>query len=456
MHRVAIAAPAEALRAVLVQLAVHGSVELAGDLPEAAGAASDALRRIESSTPGQRMAPLVAFDEPDVQRLETQKSRELLAGEVELDRHKRMAITQKDAALFVGWMPDQRVAELRQSLQAHGAAVVELAPPTGEMPPTLLRSTRIAGPFRLLVDTYGVLPYSDVDPTAFAAIAFIVMFGMMFGDAGHGMLLVLLSLLLARARHGRLARVRSSWPLVLAAGASATIFGVLYGEFFGPTGVVPTLWIAPLAQPLELLKAGLVVGSLLLAVSYLLGAANRWRERGVAASLYAQGGFAGALVFLGIAAVAVGWSRAFPIAKIVGSILAALGMVLVFIGALAETEEGMGGVTRGVVEVMDVVVRIGSNIVSFARLAAFGMTHAALSLVTLEGARHLAGGVVGWFLTAVLFTVGTVLALTLEGMVAAIQALRLEFYELFSRVFENEGRPFTPFTLPVRRAEDMQ
>jgi V/A-type H+-transporting ATPase subunit I len=56
---------------------------------------------------------------------------------------------------------------------------------------------------------------------------------------------------------------------------------------------------------------------------------------------------------------------------------------------------------------------------------------------------------------AVLFAIGTAVALALEGMVATIQALRLEYYELFSRVFEEEGRPFTPFVLPVRSTEEI-
>ncbi len=468
MHRVAIATPAKALRGVLVTLAARGAVELAGELPPAEGEFTDALRRLDAAGvgagpgpgagpavgAGTHAAPVISAQLPDVHALEEQRARDLLAGEAELDRRARMAITQKDVAVLVGWAPDQQLGALRDSLGGQGAAVVDLPTPASEIPPTLLRPTRLAAPFHLLVNTYGVLPYSDVDPTAFAAFAFVVMFGMMFGDAGHGLLLILLSLLLARQRHGPLARVRASWPLVAAAGVFATIFGLLYGEFFGPTGLVPTLWLAPLARPLVLLAAAIVVGSSLLAVSYLLGAANRWREGGAAMALYAEGGLAGGLVFAGIATAAAGWIRGVPFAKGAGVGIALLGLLLVFIGTLVQAGRGAGGVTRGVVEVVDVVVRIGSNIVSFTRLAAFGMTHAALSLVTLQGAQHLAHGVIGWVAAALLFLVGTALALALEGMVATIQALRLEYYELFSRIFEEEGRPFTPFSLPVRPMED--
>jgi V/A-type H+-transporting ATPase subunit I len=98
------------------------------------------------------------------------------------------------------------------------------------------------------------------------------------------------------------------------------------------------------------------------------------------------------------------------------------------------------------VELFDLVVRLGSNVVSFTRLAAFGLTHAALGLVVWNGARGLwqhgwAGAAGG----ALVFAAGTALAFSLEALVAAVQALRLEYYELFSRVFVTRGRPFRPW-----------
>lgn len=453
MQRIAVATPIDGVREVLVDLAERGTVELAGELPPPSGAAAESLQRLAGTVPPQATPALSAL-EPDIQALESGGARDLLAGEVELDRRRQQAIQQDDVAVFVGWTPSDEIPELRRSMEGRGVAVVELpAPP--ELPPTLLQRTKLAGPFRMLVDTYGVLPYSDVDPTAFAAVAFVVMFGMMFGDVGHGGLLVVLGLALGRIHQGPLAAFRSAWPLLVAAGAAGAFFGLLYGEFFGPTGLVPTLWLAPLEEPLPLLKAAVVVGSVLLSISYLLGFANRWRESGPASALYSEGGLAGGLVFAGIALAALGWSRNANAATLAGGVTALVGLVLVFVGTISRTNVDFAGITRATVEVLDTGIRVGSNIISFTRLAAFGLMHAALSLVTLEAAQRFASaGPLGWALAVIVFIIGTLVALALEGVVASIQALRLEYYEIFSRMFAEEGRPFAPFAIPVRKAED--
>jgi V/A-type H+-transporting ATPase subunit I len=101
------------------------------------------------------------------------------------------------------------------------------------------------------------------------------------------------------------------------------------------------------------------------------------------------------------------------------------------------------------VELFDLVVRLGTNVVSFARLAAFGLTHAALGAIVWSGTTalwHRGGAALA--AAVLLFVVGNALAFALEALVAGVQALRLEYYELFSRLFRSQGRPFRPWRLP--------
>jgi V/A-type H+-transporting ATPase subunit I len=311
---------------------------------------------------------------------------------------------------------------------------------------------RLARPFRPLVETYGSARYEDLDPTPFAAATFVLMFGMMFGDAGQGLVLVWLGLFL-RGTRGRLATLRSAWPLVVASGASATFFGLLYGEFFGPTGVIPALWIEPLEDPERLLLAAVAVGAVLLAGSYAIGTVNRWREEGFVAALLAPSGFAGIAVFLGGAIALAGLAREVRTLLAFGGVLVTAGVVLLAIGFLLEAGRGPAAVAQATVEVVDAVVRVAANVVSFARLAAFGLMHGALTAIVWDGTVALWGG--AFALAAIaLFLVGNAATFALEALVAGVQALRLEYYELFSRIFAGEGRPFSPWAIPLATREE--
>ena len=352
-------------------------------------------------------------------------------------------------AAVLGWAPAIRVGELNAHLESLGGAVVPLTAPPGRIPPTLLAEGASGRAFDLLVETYATVPYADVDPTLVAGLAYAVMFGVMFGDAGHGLLLVAVALLL-RAGHlpyARGPRVRRAWPFLAGGGVVSIVTGLLYGELFGPTGVVPVIWLDPLAEPVRLLVAAVGAGAVLLAGAYAIGVVNRVREGGWGYAVYAPTGVAGALLFLGLGGAAAG-------AIVVGAWLVAAGVVLsvaalalAFIGLLAASTGGAAGVVQAVVELVDLVVRLGSNVVSFARLAAFGLTHAALTTLVWNATTGL------WrpgptAVAAVLVVVaGNLFILAMESVVAGIQALRLEYYELFSRVFTTSGRPFRPWQL---------
>jgi V/A-type H+-transporting ATPase subunit I len=328
--------------------------------------------------------------------------------------------------------------------------VVPLAAPRGLQPPTLLSERGGSHDFAPLVETYATVPYADLNPSLLAGLAYVVMFGMMFADAGHGLLLLAAALVVRWRPRDWMRPARPVWLFLAGAGLFSIAFGALYGEFFGPTGILPVLWLDPLQSPIELITASVVVGGVLLAGAYALGSINRFREGGWRRAVYAPSGLAGATLFLALVCVAGGlYSGVTPLVWL-AVVLAVAGLTASYAGLLVVGGGGGAGAVEAGVELFDLVVRLGSNLVSFARLAAFGLTHAALGAVVWDGTTGLwsRGGVaiVG---AAVLFVVGNAVTFALEGLVAAIQALRLEYYELFSRVFDSEGVPFRPWHIPI-------
>jgi len=273
------------------------------------------------------------------------------------------------------------------------------------------------------------------------------MFGAMFGDVGHGALLALVAL---GIRAGWWLRtLRRYWLFVLGAGLSATLFGFGYGECFGPTGLVPTWWVAPLADPVRLLVGGIAFGALLLAGAYVLGSVNRRREGGWGLALYAASGVAGSLLFLAFAVAAAGWLLGLAWVWWLAAALGVTGLVLAYAGLRAGAGPGAAGTVQAAIELFDTVVRLGTNVVSFARLAAFGLTHAVLGAIVWSATVSLwRNGFLAVVAAVAVFVLGNALAFGLEALVAGVQALRLTYYELFSRVFALEGRPFRPWYVP--------
>ena len=447
MQRVALVAPTAAVRDALVQVAATGTVEL--DPPSGSRSPGDAARRL-LRLHAPAATPTLSAGPPDLDELERDGRVDLLAGEAEVEERAAAGVTQGSVTAFPGWTPAAGMPGLNRRLAEVGAAAAPLPRPPGSEPPTLLPDTPARRPFAPLVSTYTTVPYADVDPSVLAGLAYVVMFGAMFADAGQGAVLLLGSLLVRAGRPRRLAGLRTVWPFLAGAGLASMVFGVLYGEFFGPTGVLPVLWVAPLDEPVQLLVAGVGLGAVLLAGAYALGTVNRWREGGWRYALYAASGIAGAGLFLALGLVVAGGYVGRPWLLWSGGAVALLSLVLTFAGLLAEAGRGGGAVLQASVELFDVVIRLGSNLVSFARLAAFGLTHAALAFVVWDATTALWGrGVAGSVAAALVFLVGNAVTFALEALVAGVQALRLEYYELFSRVFQGEGRPFQPWRLPV-------
>lgn len=438
MRRVAVVTPEDDLRDVLVMVADAGCVEL--DAPTSGATGPPAV------TSSNLVVPRLSAGPPDLDRWARDDRTDLLAGEALLRRQASAAQRYGGVAALLGWVPESDREVLAARLGAAAGSVVPLRLPVGVDPPTQLRPRGLARSFGPLVATYATVPYEDIDPSALAGLVYVVLFGMMFADAGQGLLVLLAGLALRVGRPRRLASVQRIWPFLVGGGAASMVFGLLYGEFFGPTPVLPVLWLAPLDHPTQLLLVGVGIGGVLLAGSYAIGVINRWRESGWANALFSASGLAGAGLFLGLGVAAGGWYLHLLAMALVGGVLSLVALGLALIGFDAGAGGGGAGAAQAGVEAFDLVMRLGANLVSFARLAAFGLTHAALGKVVWDGTTGLwRHGVVGGIAALILFAVGNALTLALESLVAAIQALRLEYYELFSRLFAAVGRPFDPW-----------
>lgn len=343
-------------------------------------------------------------------------------------------------ALISGWVPAREVERLRHALNVRLADryVLQLRPPLPserDIVPSAMRYPDWLGPFADLVRNYGIPRYGEFDPTWLFAISFALMFGMMFGDIGQGLVIALGGLLL----RGKARRFRS---LFVIAGLSATAFGFAYGSLFGFETVIDPLWVSPLHDPVGMLRAAIAWGVGFISVTLLLSIYNRLVSGNLSKALFDAGGLAGLVLYLGAAAGVYQlatqgrFGQAAAIASATG-----LGAIMVWNwlgvrGGLAER------LLTVIIESFESVIAFFSNTLSFMRVAAFSINHVALALAVFTIADSF--GTTGRTITIL---IGNLVILVLEGAIVAIQVLRLEYYEGFSRFFSGSGRAFEPLVL---------
>ncbi len=374
-------------------------------------------------------------------------------------------------SLITGWVPTEEVPLVRRRLRdlVGNRCVVETAD-AGDVPerdvPVLLKHPRLLRPFQMLVSAYGLPGYRDLEPTLFVAVTFLGMFGMMFGDVGHGGVLAAAGVL--GALYGKSRKVRDGGVLLAAAGAASIVFGFVYGECFGMELEGLALWHSPLepegAMAFFATAVGIGVGVITLGL--VLNIVNRFRRGEWLEGLLDRTGVVGGVFYWASVALFLRWGVQqrsdlnWLLAVLIGGALMALLVREPLLRALYHRRgegpgqgEPRGGLLETVMEsfihVFETVLSYFSNTVSFVRLAAYAMSHTAILLATFLLADEVskAAGAVGGPLGVLIIVLGNVLAIALEGIIASVQALRLEWYEFFSKFHTGGGRAFEPFRL---------
>lgn len=347
-------------------------------------------------------------------------------------------------ATLIGWVPTDRVDELQRFLQRDlgNRFVLEIRDPLPEETPFVPSASRhpaLLKPFAKLVETYGVPRYGEFDPTWLFALSFIAMFGMMFGDIGHGAVIAAAGVLMRRL-------LRSFVAFVVAIGISSMLFGFLYGSLFGYEEVVHALWISPLSDPALMLRLALYWGIGFIVLMLAIKIRNRLHEKAFAEALLSGTGLAGALLYIGIVFVAAHWFRSGDFG-IVDAFIVTVPLAVV-LGYEWQRNAGPLGerIVIVLIEGFDTLLNYVANTLSFLRVAAFSLNHVALAIAVFTLANMM--GPMGHWITVVL---GNLFILVLEGAIVTIQVLRLEYYEGFSRFFSGDGREFRPLTLGLNK-----
>lgn len=366
----------------------------------------------------------------------------------------------KKATFYIlcGWMTEKEASAFQKEIE-DDPLVFCLSEDDHETmispPPTKLVNRGLFKPFELFIRMYGLPAYNEFDPTVLVAVTYSFLFGFMFGDVGQGLCLLAGGFLLYRAKKMDLAAIISC------CGFFSTIFGFLFGSIFGFEDILEPLWLRPAQAMTDLpfigrlntvfvVAVGLGMGIILFTM--ILNMINSIRNKETESAWFDTNGAAG-LVFYGSMVTMIVLfmtGRRLPAAGIL-LIMFLIPLLIIFFkepltalvkkkAELMPKEKGMFFV-QGFFELFEVLLSYFSNTLSFVRVGAFAVSHAAMMEVVLMLAGAEAGGSPNW----IIVVLGNLFVCCMEGLIVGIQVLRLEYYELFSRFYHGTGREFRPY-----------
>ena len=387
------------------------------------------------------------------------------------DIRKYAACTKESGVsyyIICGWMDEKQADSLKARLDKYEKDTVCIIDDKHEtvdtMPPTKLKNPRIFKPFEMYIKMYGLPAYNELDPTIFVALTYAFIFGAMFGDVGQGLVLCIGGFLLYKIKKMNLAAIIS------AAGFFSTIFGFMFGSVFGFENLIDAVWLHPSKAMVNVpfigkLNTVFIVaigfGMVLILVTMILNIINAIKAKDKERLFFDTNGIAGLIFYGAVTAVLALFMAEKPLpATIV--LLVMFGVPLLLMAfkeplthmlekkkhSLEENEnhnehkEGLGMFfVQMFFEMFEVLLSYFSNTLSFVRIGAFAVSHAAMMEVVLM----LAGAENGSTGNLLVIILGNLFVCGLEGLIVGIQVLRLEYYEMFSRFYRGNGREFKPY-----------
>ncbi|MEF2920208.1 MAG: V-type ATPase 116kDa subunit family protein [Acutalibacteraceae bacterium] len=371
----------------------------------------------------------------------------------------------RDSFIICGWIPADNIKSIENQLATIKSVECKVDDAKNHMeksPPVKLKYNWFSKPYKFYVDMYGVPKYNEIDPTTFVAITYTILFGAMFGDFGHGIVLAIAGIIMYRLKGMKVGKV------LVPCGVSSSLFGLLFGSFFGFEETFNGMYKALFGleeKPIEvmghsiihIILASVAIGILLVILAMCLNIYSSFKQGDLASAIFGSNGFAGLILYstacAGIVLLFMFGINIFNILTILFLII--LPLVSIFLaeplGKLAEgkknwqPEQWGGYIAQSSFEMIEVILSYLSNTMSFLRVGAFTMVHAGMMIVVFT-LIELVGGVssIGGILVLVF---GNLFVIALEGLLVSIQTLRLEFYEMFSRFYSGAGRPFEPVVL---------
>ncbi len=370
----------------------------------------------------------------------------------------RIDDNREDYYILCGWMGEEDVKSFIEETKNDDKIFIVVEDDREKFfgePPTKLKNPKLFKPFEMFIQMYGLPSSNEMDPTIFVALTYTFIFGAMFGDVGQGLCLFVIGGLIYLKKKANLAGIIS------VAGLFSTFFGFMFGSIFGFEDIITAHWLRPVEAMTKLPFIGQLNTVFIIAIAFGMGLnilvmifqiINAIRCHDTENIWFSSNGIAG-VIFYGFLVLTVVLYMTGH--KVPGNI-----MLIIFLGVpilafvfkepltniVEKRHKKIQGskamfLVQGFFELFETLLSYFSNTLSFVRIGAFAVSHAAIMEVVLMLSGAADGGSINWFG----IVLGNLVVCGLEGLIVGIQVLRLEYYEMFSRFYKGTGREFKPF-----------
>ncbi len=384
---------------------------------------------------------------------------------------RKYVYVRKNSFVLEGWIPADKAGAFQTALDGMGSVEYELIDGKKKLkhsPPVILKNPPFFRLYEFYVKMYGLPNYNEIDPTPLVALTYTLFFGIMFGDVGQGIVLAIVGALMWKLKKMEIGRI------LVPCGLMGAVFGFFYGSVFGFEELLTPVHQALFhteGKLLEVMEAdtinmiiygSVLLGFLTIVVSMVFNMASSFRRRDAESALFGPNGLAGFVFYVAVFAGLV-CTMLLNIPVMTPPFIicfVALPLLLMFLreplGHLVmrrknwQPENWGEYCMQSFFELFEMCLSYVTNTMSFLRVGAYILVHAGMMLVVFTLAEMI-GGVVGYSLAVI---IGNGVVMALEALLVAIQVLRLDYYEVFSRFYIGEGRPFTPVTARSRTAPE--
>jgi V/A-type H+-transporting ATPase subunit I len=377
--------------------------------------------------------------------------------ELQIEQMKKLLAVTNNYVYVTGWVSESDTEAMESYFGKYGSKIVfgvrDVSDVTLKLsPPTKLKNNWLFKPFEILVNMYGTPAYDELDPTSFVGLAYMLLFGAMFGDLGQGLLLVLAGYFLKR-------KSEDYGGILMRIGLFSAVFGFFYDSLFGYEHLISKvfpeeLFIRPMENMNSILIAGVISGLGFLMISYVYSIVNKLKKGDIQEGIFGRNGIVGVVLFLSVLFFVGGtFLNLTWVPTDLLKVVILISILLMFIREpLANKlkkkkrlyhESASEYYVESGFELLETFLGMLSNTLSFIRVGAFALNHVGLFL-----AFHTMASLIGTITGEVtMFILGNILVLGLEGLIVLIQGLRLVYYEMFSKYYTGDGMAFAPVAI---------